>query len=239
MAKTKKFTVDDAAAEVVSAFEKFLQTLAATGGGSKVSATSDDDVEEVEEDDEDEEELEAPDRETVESLGIKELRELAAEYGIDEKKKADILAAFEDLYSEDEEEDEDEDDEEDEEEEAEDEDEDEEESEWDRDSLSELDLKELRKVAKDEGHASSEYKGMDQDDLIDLILGDEDEEEDEDEEDEDEAEELDEDDLMQMSHKDLISLCKELEIKVPAALKKDTKANHKKLVAHVLDDAEE
>lgn len=214
------------------AFVLALRNL--VGSVSDAEPVESEDEEEVE-DDEDEEELEAPERDEVESLGIKDLRELAAKYGIDEKKKADILAAFEDLYDEDDEEDEDE-------EADEEEDEDEEEEGYDRDSLEDLDLKELRKIAKSEGHDASDYKGMDQDAIIDLILGEEDEDEDEEDEGDDEdeeAEELDEDDLIEMSHKDLLALCKELDIKVPAALKKDTKANHKKLVAHVLDDAEE
>jgi hypothetical protein len=232
MAKSKKsaeFSVDDAAQEVISAFEKFMQTLAAKGG-SKVSASDeDDDAEEVEDDEE--EELEAPDRETVESLGIKDLRELAEQYGIEEKKKADILTAFEDLY-----------DEEDDEEDEDDEDDDEEgEEEYDRDELADLSLADLRKIAKEEGHKPSEYKGMDQDAIIDLIMGEEDEDEDEeeDEDEDDEAEELDEDDLKNMSHKELTSLAKELGVKVPAALKKDTKPNHKKLVALIMSDAED
>ena len=50
---------------------------------------------------------------------------------------------------------------------------------------------------------------------------------------------MDDDALAAMTHKELIGLAKELDVKVPIAVKKDTKANHKKLVNLILDDAEE
>lgn len=149
----------------------------------------------------------------------------------------------EDDEEEDEEDDEDEDDEDDEEDEDEDEG-------LDRDDLEEMDLKELRKVYRENGGAAADYKGLDQDALIDLILG-EDEEEDEDDEDEDEddeddedVEELDEDALKAMTNKDLLALAVELEIKVPAALKKTSpasvaKKNKPKLVDLILDSGDD
>lgn len=207
------------------------------GAGATESDEPDEvDEDEVDEDDEEEVEVEPLDREEVESLGIKELRALAKEYGIEDTKKADILAAFEEFYDESDE-DEDEEDEDDEVEEV-DEDDDED-GEWDRESLEELDLKDLRKVAKEEGHTVP--RGADQDALIDLILGEdsEDEDEDEDDEDDEEVEELDEDALKAMSHKELIGLAKELDVKVPTALKKSTTANKKKLVDLILDEGDD
>jgi hypothetical protein len=235
MAKnTGTVTVETAAADVVSAFERFVAALS-NGVAAPAEPVEDDDVEEDDDEDEDAE-LDAPVREEVESLGIKELRALAAEYGIEATKKADILAEFEDLYESDEEDDEDEDDDEDEADED-------ESDEWTREELEELDLKELRKIAKEAGASASDVKSLDQDDLIDLIMGeeaDEDDEEDDDESDEDEdVEELDEDALKAMTQKELLALAKELEVKVPAALKKTSKANQKKLVDLILDSGED
>lgn len=220
------------AEQVVEAFKAF-QTALSNYDGGPVEVEDEEEDEEVEEDeDEDEEEeveLEAPDRDTVESLSIKDLRALAKEYGIEDTKKADILAAFEDLYDEDEDEDD------------EDEEEEDEEAGYDRDDLEELDLPALRKIAKEEGATAKDVKGLDQDALIDLILGEEEEEdEDEDEdEDEEEVEEVDEDTLNSMSHKELLALAKEIDVKVPKAVQKNSKANQKKLVALILDSGDE
>lgn len=230
MAK-KTYTTDDAIADVVASFEKFMQTLAGKGG--KVSSSQIEDDEPEDDEDEEEAELDALDREETEGLSIKELRSLAKDYlGEDAPtKKADILEALEEFY---------EDDEDEEVEEDEDEDDEDEDGEFDRDDLEEKSLKELRAIAKDEGHSSSEYRGMDQDALIDLILGEEDEGEEEDDEDEDEeVEELDEDALKAMSHKELITLAADLEIKVPKALTKSTKPNQKKLVELILDSGDD
>jgi hypothetical protein len=244
MAKTtaKSLVLSAEEEALVVAFRNLIGASA-----TETDAVEDDDVEEVDEDDEDDDEddeVETPDREEVESLGIKDLRTLAKKYGIEDTKKADSLAAFEEFYDEDDDEDDDDDDEEEVEEveEVEDDDDDEdEEGEWDRESLEELDLKDLRKVAKEEGHTVP--RGADQDALIDLILGedseDEEEDDDEDEDGDEEVEELDEDALNAMSHKELIGLAKELDVKVPTALKKSTKANQKKLVALILDEGED
>jgi hypothetical protein len=223
MAKTAKTAKS---AFVVSAEEEaFLVALRNLLGSADVAEDADDDEDEAEDEDDDEE-LEPPVREEIEALGIKDLRAAAASYGIDKKTKADILAAFEDLYEEDED----------------DEDEDEDEDEVD---LEEMSLKELREYAKSEEggeHTAKEIKGLDKDALIELINGDDDEDEDEEEEDEDDEDEeevLDEEALNAMSHKELLALAKELTVKVPAALKKDTKANRKKLVEKILDSGEE
>ena len=207
-----------------------------------------------EEDAADEEgEWEVLDREETEGLAIKELRALAEERGIEHKKKADILAALEEGGhfgdDSDEEDDEDEDDEDVEEDEDDDDsddedDEDDEEGEYDRDELSEMSLKDLRKLAKEDGH---DTKGLDQDAIIDLLMGEGDDEEDEDDEDEadeedEDTEELDEDALNAMSVKELTALAKELEIKVPAKemkAAKNDKAKKKILVNTILDSGEE
>lgn len=241
--KTKKNskTVNEQIAEHFAA----LAALYAENNTAPIS-----EPEEVEGDEEDEgvEEVELT-REQVDEAtaeGIKALRALAKEVGIEETKKADILAAFDELLGdededeEDEEEYDEEDEDEDEEDEEADDEEDEDEDELDRDDLEEMDLKELRKVARENGFSASDYKGMDQDALVDLILGeDEEDDEDEDEEDDEDVEELDEDALKAMTQKDLIGLAKELEIKVPASMKKQSTANKKKLVDLILDSGEE
>lgn len=240
MAKSKKVQTPDAD-EVLQALAGALDLLNqyVTGNGGKpVGSVGADEVDEDEDEDE-EGEWEALDREETEALGIKELRAIAVERGIEEKKKADILAALEEggHFGEDEE-DEDEDEEGDE-----DEDEDEEDV-WDRETLEEMDLKQLRAVAKEEGHSAADIKGKDQDALIDLILG-EDEEEDEDEDEEEaedeETEELDEDALKAMSLTELRALAKELEItvKVPKA-HKDGKSKEKKFfIETILNSGED
>lgn len=225
-------------AEHFRALASLYADLEATSTSTKSkSKKAEEDVEDVEE--EEDEDLPAPTRGEVESLGIKELRELASKHGIESKKKADILEAFEDLYEED-------DDDEDEEPEDVDEDKDDEDEDgdYDRDDLEELTLKRLREIAKEEGHTASDYKGMDKDALVDLILGEDDEDEDEDDEDEDDdddddVEELDEDDLKQMTHKELMGLAKELDVKVPKAVQKSSAANKKKLVDLILESGED
>jgi hypothetical protein len=227
MAKTKKDT-NDVAENLKAAFAEFVDTVMSGVGADA----------EVEDDEEEEdEEFETLDREETEALAIKDLRELAAERGIEEKKKADILAALEEGGHFGDEEDEE--DEEEEDEEGEDEDE------WTREDLEEKDLKELRAIAKEEGASAADVRGKDQDELIDLILGeDEEDEEGEDEEDEDadeETEELDEDALKAMSLTELKSLAKELEItvKVPKA-QKDGKSKEKKFfIETILNSGEE
>lgn len=242
MAKTKtpKFTSSDAYDEVIAAVEKLRATLVSEGVSIAATAA---DAEDVDDDDEEDGEVEPLDRETVEALAIKDLRTLAKEYGVDATKKADILEALEEFY-EDDDEDEDDDEADEDDEDDEDDDDDEEGEELDRDDLEEMSLKELRVLAKENGHTAADYKGMDQDAIIDLIMGEDDEDEDGDEdddedEDDEDVEELDEDALNDMTQKDLLALAKEIEVKVPAALKKNSKANHKKLVALILDSGDE
>lgn len=237
MAKTNKSLVLSAEEE---AFILALRNLL-DSGVTEDDEEPDEVEDDVEEDEDDEEEAEPLDRDEVSAMAIKDLRALAKDYLGDDAptKKADILEALEDYFVDDEEEDEDDEDEEDV-EDVEDEDEDEEEGEYDRDELAEMSLKDLRALAKEEGHSAADYRGLDQDALIDLIMGEDDEDEDdEDEEEDEEVEELDEDALKAMTHKELTALAKELEIKVPTKLKKDTKANKTALVNLILDSGED
>lgn len=191
-------------------------------------------VEDADDADDEEVEGEPLDRDETIALSIKELRSLAKEYGVGATKKAEILEGLEEFFT-----DSDDEDEED------DEDEGDEDDELTRDKLEEMDLKELRLAAKEAGHTSSEYRGMDQDALVDLILGedeaDEDEEDDEEGDDEEEEEEeLDEDALNAMSLTELRSLAKEIGVKVaiPATVKTETKKKAV-YVKKILDSAEE
>lgn len=234
MAKSKKTVTvspEEAYEEVVSALENFRRVLG--DNGIDFSDTEDDEDDEVE--DEDEEEVELT-REMVEEAteeGIKALRTLAESVGVEEKKKADILAAFEEMLDD---EDEDEEDDEDEDEEG-----------FDRDELEEMTVAALRKLAKSEeggGHSAADVKGLDQDDLIDLIMGeaDEDEEEedeDEEEEDDEDVEELDEDALKKMTQPALITLAKELDVKIPKKLQTKSAKNKTAIIDLILDSGEE
>lgn len=249
-AKTAKSTVT--AEQVASAFAEAIRLSNLYNGASSDAPVAEVEADEDEVEDEDDEEVEEVELtqemiDTAAGEGIKSLRTLAQEVlGEDAPtKKAEILEALAELVEEDEEEDEDDEDEveeveEDDEADEDDEDEDDEDEEegYDRDELEELDLKALRKIAKEEGHSAADYKGMDQDALIDLILGEE-EAEDEDEDEDEEVEELDEDALNEMSQKELLGLAKELGVKVPKAQQKQSKSNHKKIVALILDSGEE
>ena len=232
-----KSKTNDVAENLKAAFAEFVDTVMA--GASSAAADAED------EEDEDEGDFEPLDRAEVEEMAIKELRALAKEREIDATKKADILAALEEGGHFADDEDEDEDAEEVDEDEDE-EDEDEEGGEYDRDDLAEMSLKELRDLAKEEGYSAADVRGKDQDALIDLILGETDEdEEDEDaedeEDDEEETEELDEDALKAMSLTELRSLAKELEItvRVPKA-QKDGKTKEKKFfIETILNSGED
>lgn len=182
------------------------------------------------------------DEEETRNLNIKELRALAVELGLDEQKaKSAILDELEekgyfgeadDEEEDDEEEDdtdEDDDAEEDDEDDDEEDEEDEEDEPYTREELEEMDLKELRAIAKADGHKVAEYRGLDQEGLIVLILGDDEADED----DEDDVEELDEDQLKEMPLDELKKLAKELGVKVPPRI------TQPKLVELILDAAAE
>lgn len=186
------------------------------------------------------------DRAEIEGLPIKELRELAAELELDEQKvKKGILDEMEanGLFADSEEEDEDEeefededeaDEEDDEDEEEEDEEDEDEEEGFDREELEGMTLVQLKKLAKEEGHDASVYRKLDQDALIDLLMGEDEDGEDE-EEDEESEEEIDEDTLRSYDLAQLKKVAAELDLKVPVAVAK----NKTKLVNFILENAGE
>jgi len=201
------------------------------------------------------------DQETLESMSIKELRELGARHNVGSNKKADIIAALVSAAAETAEEIDDEDDVEDDEdfddvEEADDDEESDEEEGYTREELEELSLVDLRAILKEADYTAAELKGLDQDALIDLILdeGDEDEEEEADDEDaedesddeEDESdddeeaddedgeeEEITEESMQKMTLAELKELASDIGVKLPA------KGNSKSSVIEaILDSAE-
>jgi hypothetical protein len=190
----------------------------------------------------------ALDRSETESLPIVALRALAKENGILLKKKSEILDAFEEAgffstsdaeadedEAEEEEIEEDEDDDEEiEEDEDDDEEEDEEEEGLTRADLEEKTLRELRTLARGEGHTAADIKGLDQDALIDLLLEEEEEEEEEADEveDEDEEVEIDRETLEAMTDAELKSIVSQFDIKLPR------KATRKTIITTILDAAE-
>jgi len=220
----KKITLEQA----VDAFRLIADYLEQSGGLS-TSAESGGDVEKLNEDD-------------VRALGLKELRELAVELGLDERvKKAGILdemvakGLFEESDEDEDEEDDDEADEDEGEDDTSDEDEDEEE-EISREELEDMDLAELRKLAKSEGLNRADYIKADKDTIIDLLLGEEEEDDDEDDEDEDgDTEELNEEEIRAMSLNEVKALAKELGVKIPAAIQR----NRKKIADKILDEMAE
>lgn len=223
----KKSALDAAIDEVIVALQN-LKKVAGSAPAADSSAESDEDV---------------YDRADVEKMPIKELRALAVELGLEEQKvKSGILDEMEanGLFADSEEEDdeeefEDEDDDEDEsDEEDEDEEEDDEEEDegFTREELEGMSLAQLRKLAKEEGHTAAEYRKLDQDALVDLLAGDE---EDGDEDEEEDEEEIDEDTLRAMDLPQLKKVAAELELKVPVAVGK----NKNKLVNFILENAGE
>lgn len=252
-------TVTTAANELTAAFDKFITALTATAAAPPVSGTQvkDIDVTKVDTDTG----VVTLDRDEVSSLGIVELRKLAKENGVELKKKAEILDAFEEkgffgAEDEDAEEEEPEDDEEGDDDDADEGDEDAEDEDDDegltREDLQEKTLRELKALAKQEGHEASDMKGLDQDGLIDLILGEESEEDDDEDEDEEDADldededdedsddeddeeevEIDKETLEAMSDAELKEIVKSFSLKVPK------KANRKTIIQTILDAAED
>jgi hypothetical protein len=183
-------------------------------------------------------------RDEVAALTVTELRALAVELGLEEQKvKAGILAELDESgYYGDDEDESDEDDEaeveEDEEEEDGDSDSDSDEEDDEegltREDLEGMDLKELKALAKQEGHALKDYRSLDQEGLIELLMGEDESDEEEDEEDsEEEAEELDEDALNAMNLAELKKLAGELGVKIPVNIAKQKS----KIVDLILDAA--
>ena len=175
-------------------------------------------------------EVETLDEDDIRALSIKELRELAVELELDATKvKNEILEelAAKGYFSAEEEEEGDEEDEDDSDEEEDDE---EGEEEISREDLEGMSLKELRELAKEEGHERAAYIKADKDALVDLLAGDE--EEDDEEEGE---EELSEDDIRAMTLTEVKKLAAELGVKLAPAIAK----NRKKIADKIIDEMAE
>lgn len=200
------------------------------------------------------------DRDKTEALPVPKLRELAvdlADRGVitEVKIKSVILeqmedaglfrdegdvdsdAADEDEEFEDEDSEESEDDEsDDDEDESDDDDEELDEEEYTRADLKKMDLKELQELAEIN---EIKWKGLNQKDLIDAMLGEDDEDDEEDgEEDEDDEEvfEIDPSELPKLSLEDLLDICKQAGFKVPVAKRKDKKAVIELILANLDED---
>lgn len=197
----------------------------------KAAVVEDDDVDEDDvEDDEDDTDGVADRRAELTAMHLASLKKLAKSLGFpaEDVDGADretlVESILEDEATGDDEEDEaddedadDEADEDDEEEEDEDEGDDDDDA-YTREDLEAMSLRELKALGKDAGYTTEELKGMDQDALVDFLLGEGDEEED-DAEDEEE-EEYTEDDLKAMDFADLKELAAEWEVEVPKGTKK-------------------
>lgn len=169
----------------------------------------------------DEEVAEAEKEDLVDSIleALAEEADNAADTDDDEDldEDADDEEADDDGDDDSEDDDEDDEDEDDEEEDDDEEEEDEEESDYTREDLEELTLTQLKKVAKEEfGESAASLKGLDTEQIIDLILG----EEGDGEDDEDDEEGLSEDDLLAMSLAEVKTVAKENGVKVKPGMKK-------------------
>lgn len=170
----------------------------------------------------DEDEVADADKETLVESIIEEGGDTTtdADADTDEDDETEDVEDVEDAEDAEDDDDAEEDAEEDEEEEDEDdEEEDDEEAEgYTREDLEGLTLAALKKIAKEEfGETTASLKGLDTDDIIDLILGEGDEEE---EEDEDEEEGLTEEDLEAMSLAEVKAVAKDNGVAVKSGMKK-------------------
>lgn len=138
---------------------------------------------------------------------------LAEEFGDDSEDDEDDDAddvADDDTADDDDEDSDDEDDEDD------DESDESEGDEYTKDELDAMSLAELKSLAKDAGYTAADLKGLDQDDVVALLIGDDEE----DDEDEDESDEYTEADLKAMGLPDLKALAKEWGVKIAKDAKK-------------------
>lgn len=161
---------------------------------------------------------------------IEALRDDDAESGEDDDREAEEETDEDEADESEDEEDEDEEEEEDDDDEEADEDE---EEGFSREELEEMSLAQLKKLARETGYTTADLKGLDQDGIVDLLLGEADEEEEDEEEDEEEEIELDEDSLMAMDRKEVVAIAKEYGVTVaPRAKQAD-------IVAAILEAVEE
>lgn len=230
--------VDTAAQELTAAIEKYVTAVVESHvSDSKESAANDNSAPTKGKGKQQEESTPAPSGDTytksyLQSLTIKELRALGKEHDVASKYKNDIIAALKGQpvngsESSDEEEDE----------EPEEVDE-EEEEEYTRSELEEMTLKQVRAVAKEAG---IETKGVDQSDLIDSILGEESEEEEEGEESEEgeseEEVEVTEEELQEMTSKELTQLHEDHGLELPDTKGMNKSGKHDALVKSILANA--
>ena len=185
---------------------------------------------EPDEDDDTDEEVSRDEREAaLRKMKIAALRSLVSGYGYDddEVKGADkdtlIDAALEEEFGEsDGDEDSDDEADVDEDDVDEEEDADDNEESYTREELEELSLRELKAIAKEAGYTTADMKGLDDTEVINLILEeDESDEDDEDEDDSDEEEGWTEEELQGMSVKELRAVAADNEVKVPRGSSKD------------------
>lgn len=162
------------------------------------------------------------------------LRALVIGYDYEEDEVADadtsdlvdaiISEEFPDADEADEAEDEDEDEADDDEDEDDEDDEDEDEETLTREDLEGLNLRELKAKAKEAGYATADLKGLDQDGIIDLLVGDAESEDEDEAEEEEESEWYTEAQLKAMTIAELRALADEYEVdhegvKKPALVK--------------------
>lgn len=179
-------------------------------------APVDEDDEDDEDDDTDDEDDTVLTRESLAGKGLRELKRIGMDAGhtaadmkgLTVDSLIDLLAG---------EEDEDVDDEDVDDEDLEDEDLEEDEG-WTREALEGMGLREVKKHAREAGYSTADLKGLDVDAVVDLLVGEEDEDEDDVDDDE---EELTEDDLREMSLAELKKLAKENKVRIKPGTSKD------------------
>lgn len=194
------------------------------------------------------------DLDVVKAMSISDLRTLATDLAAnglitETKLKSRILEQMEEagLFREEESSDADEDDieddvdedaEEDEEDDDSDEDDDTEDVEYSREDLKGMTLKELQEIAEANEY---DWKGLDKASLIEALLADPEEEDEEEsgDEDDEEAVEIDPDELPNMDLDELLELCEQIGLKVPAAKKKNKKAVIQLILDELGDDEDE
>lgn len=255
---TRAAVLSVTADDVVNAFSRFLTLVTEYNeehGKTGVKSPVNKSASKAPEPDEDDEE-QTYTLEEIHAMKIVDLRNLAVELGLEAQKvKADIIAELQEggyIVDEDEDEDDDEADDDEVEDEVEDDEDDEEDDEgYSREELEDMTLAQLRKVAREAGLEFE--KGADQDTLIELILGEDDEDEgdedddeeadedddsdDSDDSDDDEEEEITEEEIRKMPLKELQGLAKELEIKVTVPRTVKTDAAKKKLYVKAILDS--
>lgn len=99
-----------------------------------------------------------------------------------------------------------------------------------REDLEGMSLKELKALGKEAGYTAADFKGLDQDAIVDMMLGEDPDVDDEDEDDDEDG--YSEEELLAMNLRELKSLAKEWDVKIPT---KDAKSK-KAIVALLLDE---